>query len=101
MIFTTKSLIYTCATGAIGLIFYFIFGKLLGLTWLGIGLALLFAGIGFVIGTFKIPDTNAMKITRKAGGEYIDKAFIKWLKFKQKGNRIYTYLDSKEENSNG
>ena len=77
MIFTTKSLIYTCATGVIGLIFYFIFG------------------------TFKIPDTNAMEITRKAGGEYIDKAFIKWLKFKQRGNIIYTYLDSKEEKSNG
>ncbi len=98
MIFTTKSLIYTCASGFFGLIFYFIFGKLLGLTWLGIGFVILFAALGFVIGTFKIPDTNALDITRKAGGEYIDKAFLKWWKFKKRGNLIYTYVDAKEEN---
>ena len=98
MIFTTKSLIYTCATGIVGLIFYYIFGALLGLTWLGIGLALFFAAIGFVVGTFKIPDTNAMEVTRKLGGEDIDKAFLRWLKFRKKGNVIYTYLGTEEEN---
>lgn len=98
MIFTTKSLIYTCATGVVGLIFYYIFGALLGLTWLGIGLALFFAAIGFVVGTFKIPDTNAMEVTRKLGGEDIDKAFLRWLKFRKKGNVIYTYLGTEEEN---
>lgn len=97
MIFTTKSLIYTCATGAVGLIFYYIFGALLGLTWLGIGLALFFAAIGFVVGTFKIPDTNGMEITRKLGGVEIDKAFLRWLKFRKKGNVIYTYLGTKDE----
>ena len=97
MIFTTKSLLYTCGAGAFGLIFYFIFGMLLGLTWLGIGLTLLFAIIGFAVATFKIPDTNAFELTRKAGGEYIDKVFIKWFKFRKKGNRIYTYVDAKEE----
>ncbi len=97
MIFTTKSLIYTCATGVVGLIFYYIFGALLGLTWLGIGLALFFAAIGFVVGTFKIPDTNGMEITRKLGGEEIDKAFLRWLKFRKKGNVIYTYLGTKDE----
>ena len=99
MIFTTKSLIYTAATGAFGLIFYYIFAKLMEMTWLGIGLALFFAGIGFVIGTFKIPDTNGMEITRKLGGEDIDKAFIRWLRFKKKGNVIYTYLKD-EDTSN-
>lgn len=97
MIFTTKSLIYTCATGVIGLIFYYIFGALLGLTWLGIGLAILFAAIGFVVGTFKIPDTNGTEITRKLGGEDIDKAFLRWLKFRKKGNVIYTYLGNEDE----
>ena len=97
MIFTTKSLIYTCATGAVGLIFYYIFGALLGLTWVGIGLALFFAAIGFVVGTFKIPDTNGMEITRKLGGEEVDKAFLRWLKFRKKGNVIYTYLGTKDE----
>ncbi len=99
MIFTTKSLIYTCAAGVIGLIFYYIFGSLLGLTWLGIGLALLLAAAGFAIATFKIPDTDALEITRKAGGEYIDKAFLKWWKFKRKGNVIYTYLGTEDNKS--
>lgn len=95
MIFTTKSLIYTSATGVIGIIFYYIFGNLLKMTWVGIGLAVFFAAIGFVIGTFKIPESNGMEITRKLGGEDIDKAFLRWMKFKKKGNVIYTYL--KEE----
>lgn len=97
MIFTAKSLIYTCATGVIGLIFYFIFGAILGLTWIGIGLALICAAIGFVIGTFKIPDNNGTELTRKLGGEDIDKAILRWLKFKRKGNVIYTYLGTEEE----
>ena len=97
MIFTTKSLIYTCATGVFGLIFYYFFGAILGLTWLGIGLALFCAAIGFVVGTFKIPDTNGMEITRKLGGEDIDKAFIRWWKFRKKGNIIYTYLGNEDE----
>ena len=92
MIFTTKSLIYTSITGAFGLIFYYIFSTLFGLTWLGIGMAVLFAAIGFIVGTFKIPDTNSMELTRKLGGESIDKAFLRWWKFKKKGNVIYTYL---------
>ena len=99
MIFTTKSLIYTGATGLIGILFYYLFGRLLGLTWLGIGLALFFAAIGFVIGTFKVPETNSFEITRKVGGEEIDKAFIRWWKFKKKGNVIYTYL-KEEDNGN-
>lgn len=97
MIFTTKSLIYTCATGVIGLIFYFIFGAILGVTWLGIGLALICAAIGFAIGTFKIPDNNSTELTRKLGGEDIDKAILRWLKFRKKGNVIYTYLGTEEE----
>lgn len=95
MIFTTKSIIYTSITGAVGILFYYIFGNLLKMTWVGIGLALFFASIGFVVGTFKIPESNSTEITRKVGGEEIDKAFIRWLKFKKKGNVIYTYL--KEE----
>lgn len=101
MIFTTKSLIYTCATGVVGLIFYFIFGATLGLTWLGIGLAVICAAIGFVIGTFKIPDNNGTELTRKLGGEDIDKAILRWFKFRKKGNIIYTYLGTEEEKNNG
>jgi len=100
MIFTTKSLIYTCAAGLVGLIFYYIFGKILGIMWLGIGLAIFFAAIGFAVATFKIPETNAFELTRKAGGEEIDKLFLRWLKFRKKKNVIYTYLGTKEEQEN-
>ena len=51
--------------------------------------------------TFKIPDTNALEITRKAGGENIDTTFLKWMKFKRRGNVIYTYLGTEEEKNNG
>ena len=97
MIFTTKSLIYTCITGAVGLIFYYIFATLLGITWLGIGIALAFAAIGFVVGTFQIPDNNGTELTRKLGGEDIDKAILRWLRFRKKGSIIYTYLGTEEE----
>jgi len=90
-------MIYTAVSGGFGLIFYYIFGKILGISWLGIGLALFFAGIGFVVGTFKIPDAEGLAITRKLGGEEIDKAFLRWWKFKKKRNVIYTYVDSKDE----
>lgn len=94
MIFTAKSLIYTCATGALGLIFFYIFMNL-GMNMIGIGIALIFAGIGFVIGTCKIPETTSFEFTRKAGGEKIDEAILKWYKFKKKKNLIYTYTKDK------
>lgn len=99
MIFSTKSLIYTCVTGAIGLIFYYIFGKVLGMTLVGIGITLAFAAIGFMIGTVKIPELAGLPITKKISGEYIDVAFLKWLKFRKKGKVIYTFLGAKEEDN--
>ena len=98
MIFTTKSLIYTCAAGAVGLIFYFIFGTLLKLTWLGIALTIACAALGFVVATFKIPDTNALEITRKAGGENIDDIIMRYIKFKKNSKKLYVY--TKEEKPN-
>jgi len=95
MIFSAKSLIYTCISGAFGLIFYYLFGVMLGITWLGIGLAVFFAVIGFVIATFKIPETNTFEITRKTGGEKIDEVILRAIKFKAKGKRVYLY--TKEE----
>jgi len=95
MIFTTKSLIYTSITGAVGLLFYYIFGSMLGWQWLGIGTAVFFAFIGFAVATFKIPESQNFEVTRKNGGEKIDETILKAIKFKQKGKRIYLY--TKEE----
>lgn len=63
--------------------------------WLGIGIAVFFAFIGFAIATFKIPESQNFEVTRKNGGEKIDETILKAIKFKQKGKRIYLY--TKEE----
>ena len=93
-IFSSKSLITTCAGGAIGLIFYFIF-SLLNLTMVGIVITLIFALIGYAIGMFKIPDANGLEITRKTGGENIDDVIKRYIKFKQNKKKLYVY--TKEE----
>lgn len=100
MVFTAKSLIYTCATGAFGAIFFYLF-LTLGMGVIGTIILFAFAGIGFVVGTFRIPDNNAFGFTKRAGGEKIDEAIIKWYKFKKKKNVIYTYAEDKGENRNG
>ena len=94
-IFSTKGLIYTSIGAGIGLLFYFIF-KLLGFTIIGLIITLIFAVIGFVIGTLKIPESNAFEITKKTGGERIDDVILRWIKFKKKSNRIYVYKIEEE-----
>ena len=93
-IFSTKGLITTCVGGGIGLIFYFIF-SLLQLKTIGIIIALIFAAIGYVIGTLKVPNTNGFEITRKTGGEDIDSVIMRYIKFKMNKKKYYVY--TKEE----
>ena len=94
-VFSIKALVYTGVSGLVGGgIFYLIF-RLIGLEMLGIGAVILFGIIGFCIGTFKIPDTKKFKFTEQTGGESIDDIIKRWIKFKQKKNKIYVYL--KEE----
>ena len=97
-IFSVKALIYTIIGGAIGLGFYYLF-SLLKIKYIGIGFIALFAVMGFTIGTFKIPESRTFEITRKAGGTNIDEAILRYIKFKQKKNRIYLY--TKEGKNNG
>ena len=93
-IFSIKALIYTAVGVGIGLIFYFIF-SLFQATIVGIIITAVFALIGFTVGTFKIPDTNKFEFTQKTGGENIDEVIKRYIKFKQKKNRVYVY--KKEE----
>ena len=88
LIFSMKSLVWTAIMGLIGLIFIFILG-MFGLKNIGIGISIVFAAIGFCIGTFKFPDTKKFQITRKVGGENIDDVIKRWLNFKRKKNKIY------------
>ena len=66
--------------GGIGLIFYYIF-SLIKCTYVGIGFAVGFAAIGFAIGTFKVPESTAFEVTRKAGGADIDEVILRYIKF--------------------
>ena len=94
-IFSMKALIYTAIAGGAGFVFYYIFYTLLGFFWLGVGFLATFALIGFIIGTFKVPEVEGMSFTRKTGGENIDDVIKRAILFKAKKRRIYVY--TKEE----
>ena len=87
-IFSTKALIYPVVGGGIGLPIYWIF-KAVGLSIVGIIVMALLALLGFCIGTFKIPNSNAFRVTRLVGGENIDDVILRYIKFKKKKNKIY------------
>ena len=93
-IFSTKGLITTCIGGAVGLIFYFIF-SMLNLSVVGIIVTLIFAAIGYAIGSLKVPNTNGFEITKKTGGENIDDVIMRYIKFKMNKKKYYVY--TKEE----
>ncbi len=98
-IFSTKGLIYTSVGAGVGLIFYFIL-KMLGFSMVGLIITLIFAAIGFAIGTLKVPESTAFEITKKTGGENIDDVILRWIRFKKNGNKIYIYKaeeDTKDE----
>lgn len=94
-IFSIKALIYSAIGLGVGLIFYFIF-NLINLTIIGIIISVLFALLGFVIGTFKVPELKQFEITKKTGGENIDEIIKRWFLFKKNKNKIYTYLKPEE-----
>lgn len=91
-IFSMKSFIYTAIGGLIGIVFYYIL-SLLKLGTLGFFLIILLAFIGFAIGTFKIPEINNFEFAKKVGGESIDNVILRYIKFKQKNNKIYVYKE--------
>ena len=87
-IFSTKALIYTVVGGGIGLPIYWLL-KSMSLSIVGIIIMALLALVGFCIRTFKIPNSNAFKVTRLVGGENIDDVILRYIKFKKKKNKIY------------
>lgn len=89
-IFSAKALIYTAIGGACGLPLYLIF-SLLSMNVVGIICIALLGLVGFIIGTFKVPDSTNFKITQKTGGENIDDVIRRGIKFKMQKNKIYVY----------
>ncbi len=97
-IFSTKSLLYSGAGLLVGLPFYFVF-SLTGMAVIGIVIMAIFALIGFIIATFKIPEIGAVKFTKTVGGENIDDVIKRAIKFRRKGNKLYIY--TKEDEKDG
>ena len=96
MIFSTKSLIYTAIAAVIGVIFFWLF-KQIGLEAIGIGILVVFALIGYVIGMFKIPEIDSLKFTKKVDKENIDDVIKRAILFKMKKNKIYAYTREEDE----
>lgn len=94
-IFSTKSFIYTIIAAVIGLPFYFIFSAF-GMTMPGIVVVVAMAVIGFVIGTFKMPEIGKLEFTKKTGGENIDDIIKRAIRFKTRGKKIYVYKEDKD-----
>ena len=87
-IFSKKALVYTAIGVFVGFLFSLIF-SMFNLQIIGYILMGLLGGLGFIIGTFKMPDTTTFEITKKTGGEKIDDIIVRAVKFKRAGRRIY------------
>ena len=95
-IFSAKALVYTAIGGALGLPFYLIF-SILSMNIVGLIIIALLGLVGFIIGTFKVPESANFKITQKTGGENIDDVIRRGIKFKMQKNRIYVYENETDQ----
>ena len=104
-IFSTKALIVTAIFAVVGIVVSLIVYAVLLIARVRVSAALvcligaiIFGIFGFVISSLKIPDSNNFEITRKAGGEYIDQIILRFIKFKMKKNKIYTFFTEEKNN---
>lgn len=97
-VFSTKALIYTFVGVVIGFFFYLIL-NVFDMDFVAYIIIAILGFIGFCIGTFKIPESNAFSITKNAGGEKIDDVLLRMIKFKMKKNRIYVYSLAKKDST--
>ena len=104
-IFSTKALIVTAIFAVVGIAVSLIIYAVLLIARVRVSAALvcligaiIFGIFGFVISSLKIPDSNNFESTRKAGGEYIDQIILRFIKFKMKKNKIYTFFTEEKNN---
>ena len=96
LFFSYKALLYTLIGLVPGYLLFMLIKPIHLITaWIVMGT---FAFIGFGIGTFKMPNSKSMEVTKRTGGEKIDEIILRYIKFKMKKNRIYIYDKNKEEN---
>ena len=97
-VFSTKALIYTFVGVVIGFFFYLIL-SVFDMDFVAYIIIAILGLMGFCIGTFKVPESNAFSLTKNAGGVKIDDVILRMIRFKMKKNRIYVYSLAKKENT--
>lgn len=99
LIFTKKSFLWTIVFAAIGLfVGYLPIGVILKHPFIGIAVTLVFALLGFLIATLKVPNSTNFEIFRKTGGENIDEILIRAINFKKQKHKIYLYHKGGDNN---
>lgn len=102
-VFTVKSFIVTLAFGLAGLGLWLLIQTLVGVSSgivLTIVITVVFALMGYLLATVKIPDIPMMGPLRKAGGENIGAMLIRFITFRKK-KKIYMYNYKREVKSKG
>ena len=69
----------------------------IGLTIVGVVILAILALIGFVIGTFKVPEIATIEFTKKTSGEAIDDVIKRAFFFKMKNRKIYTLKEETKD----
>lgn len=81
----------------VGFIIYSLL-KVIKLGTVGIVILAIFAILGFIIGTCKMPRIESLKISRQTEGENLDEIIKRAIKFKMKKNKIYVYAKEEKDN---
>ena len=97
MIFSKKSFLWTIACASVGLVTIYPICAILGASLIGMIGILVLGLIGFIISSFKIPNSQNFEIFRKTGGEDMDEILIRLLKFKKTGKKVYLYYTGGNE----
>jgi len=102
LFFSTKSLKFTAVFGGIGTVIHYFGLRVLAISTgikelniAGIVIAFIFAGIGYCLGTFKIPELKIAEFFKNASGEYLEDIIKRVLKFRKR-RKIYLYERGKE-----
>ena len=100
-IFSVKSFAFTAVLGLIGGGIWHLGSNLFGMGLVpGLIITGIFGGIGYIIGSAKIPDSPIMGSFQKAGGEYISDILLRFITFKSR-KRIYLYNYTREKDKGG
>lgn len=95
-IFSVKALIYTVVMAIPGFILKLLVFNTLGFAFAGWIVVAVFGLIGFIVGTFKIPNLTFAPLFKVCAGENIDDIILRYIKFKTKDRKIYIYGKEKK-----